>query len=188
MTYSGPSFWLENYSWKFRFWFENTLRYMHHPWIYPTLAFRTKIGSATCNEMNELSGRSETTTRRLWKNLNWNYWNIEMSEKCPDGKSTKSCINLTIWATNTENNLKTRATTLFLILNNLILPEVLRKYCIWYIFFLNVNTSSYQFISKDARAIVIQTSLGKIHRVTLLPLNNYWHVVTIIHILLCSFV
>jgi len=24
MTYSGPSFWLENCSWKFRFWFENT--------------------------------------------------------------------------------------------------------------------------------------------------------------------
>jgi len=24
MTYSGPSFWLENCSWKFRFWFENS--------------------------------------------------------------------------------------------------------------------------------------------------------------------
>jgi len=26
MTYSGPSFWLENCSWKFRFWFENNFR------------------------------------------------------------------------------------------------------------------------------------------------------------------
>jgi len=25
MTYSGPSFWLENCSWKFRFWFENNV-------------------------------------------------------------------------------------------------------------------------------------------------------------------
>jgi len=26
MTYSGPSFWLENCSWKFLFWFENIPR------------------------------------------------------------------------------------------------------------------------------------------------------------------